>query len=148
MKKVILSALLSIGIIVILPATAMALSVGGKVLLNNSSPVNGAIVTVNCANNTYFGQSTSGPDGSYLVIAGNPQISRYCGGTAVIVDANYGSLSGLANGNIGDTSLNVNIVDTSAVPEFGIITGFIAVIIGGGAFLYIRHRNIIDIKSK
>jgi len=97
MKKLILSALISIGLIVLLPVTAMAdptlTTVNGYVTYNGS-PQAGANVKVIC--NSTGTTAKTGADGSYIV--GLPY--GVCGNNSLVTATVIGTLSGTAQGTV------------------------------------------------
>ena len=143
MKKRLLTALLSsFALAVLLPATAMAATprteVSG-VVSSNGHPVTGAQVIVICDGHATKTHTDS--TGTYLV---QYKPSSLCpNGATAHVTATAGGQGGNNNGNVQGLTerLNVAIVNVSVVPEFGIITGVSASILGGGAFLAIRRRE-------
>jgi hypothetical protein len=149
MKKLFLSLIVSFGLIAFLPVTAMAQSVspGAYVtgtVTHNGSPVDSASVVVTCDSNVLDSSTSAG--GGYLVTFTTDQCPS---GATAYVSASSGNLSGSNNGVVNGLSVDVNLalVDVSLVPEFGVITGIVAIIIGSGAFLVIRRRNIASHKN-
>jgi hypothetical protein len=141
MKRLI-SMILSAGVLaIVLPATALAApattDVSG-VVTDNGKPVAGAHVTVVCDNNAKH--TTTDGSGSYLVTY---PIAKCANNTKATAVATKGGLGGVNSGNVNqiNTKLNIAIVNVS-LPEFGVIAGFAAAIIGGGAFLVIRRRQL------
>ncbi len=146
MKKVVATILAAIGMIVLLPASTFALSpktdVTGTVT-NNGSPVSGAHVIVICHNNKK--STTTDASGSYLV---QYNAGKCPAGSTVFVTATKGKKGGDSTGTASSvtTHLNVALVNVS-LPEFGLITGVGATIIGGGAFLVMRRRQLSGHKA-
>jgi len=148
MKRILISAIITLGLIAFLPVTAMADTVpattlvdGQITLSNDTTPVIGANVTVRCDDTTLTSTSTS-PDGYYYTTFTSDQCPI---GATAYVSANHGDLSG-SNSGIVDTVpmvINLAVVDVplSSVPEFGVISGVVAFAFGGGAFLVIRRHN-------
>ena len=147
MKKKFLLIIVAIGLFLLIPVSmASAASSQGSgvtdisgVVTHNSSPITGANVTVVC--NSYNGTSSTDNTGTYLVVFSSAKCPN---GDTAYVTATSGVLGGVNNGPVNALTarLNVSIVNVSLVPELGIVTGFSATIIGGGTFLYIRHRNL------
>lgn len=158
MKKIVLSILVSLGLVTILPVAAFADAgitiVGGTVcttIVNcgtpSGVPVSGANVTVKCDGNTQT--ATTSVNGQYGVEF-NP--STLCpDGSKATVSASKGPENGSNSGTVnqeGDLALYVAIVNVAiSVPEFGAITGVAALALGAGAFLVIRRRNLASHKS-
>jgi hypothetical protein len=140
---VLLSVLASIGIVLLIPASSFASSsvtdVTGTVT-SNGSPVKGATVTVVCDSNQKT--TTTASNGSYRV---QYSYKKCTDGSKATVMATKGSKGGTNSGIVnqdGSAALNVAIVNVSLVPEFGIVTGVSAAILGGATFLVIRRREL------
>ncbi|HEV2413134.1 MAG TPA: hypothetical protein VGS28_05035 [Candidatus Saccharimonadales bacterium] len=108
------------------------------IVTENGKHIKNAQVTVTCDNHTKHAKTSR--SGYYTVTFQNKQCKV---NSSVTVSASKGSESGQ---NIGKYkmchSLWLNVALTSvAVPEFGLIEGVIAAIMGSGAFLMIRRRN-------
>lgn len=144
MKKVLLTVLASVGIALLVPFAASAdaspgiTDVSGAVT-NNGNPVNGASVQVNCNGNTLY--DTSDFTGTYVVDFTSGECPA---GSIVTATATHGGESGTNTGDANPltTRLNVAIINISIVPELGMITAGGAAILGGGAFLIVRKRQL------
>jgi hypothetical protein len=140
-KKFLLSFTAAVGVALIIPASSFALSpktdITG-VVTNGGHPVSGAKVVVVCNSNSR--KDTTDATGTYLVQFPAAQCPA---GTHVTVVATKGKKGGTNGATIHPTSnkLNVNIVNVD-LPEFGLIAGIGASLIGGGAFLVIRRRQL------
>jgi len=146
MKKVLLTVLATIGVAILLPATAFAAQpavtdVTG-VVSDAGNPVAGAKVTVTC--NSYKGTDHTDKTGSYRV----QFTAKKCpAGSSVVVTATTKSgLNGTGSGTVspdGSAKLNVAIVNvTVGLPEMGAVTGSAAALAAGGAFFVTRRRNL------
>ena len=143
MKKLLLSILATVGIVVILPVSAFAEGVGvsdiAGTITEGGSPVSGASVTVVCDGNTLTSGTTVA--GAYFVSFPNSECPT--GDTASVTatkDGASGSNSGTVNGLTTDISLA--IVNVSIVPELGAITGGAAAVLGGAAFMVVRRKHL------
>lgn len=141
MKKRIALFLTTVFAVVALPAATFA--TGSKtditgVVTNGGNPVVGAKVVVVCNSNSR--KDTTDGTGTYLVQF--PAAQCPAGAHATVV-ATKGKKGGTNSANINSVTnkLNVNIINVS-IPEFGLIAGVGASLIGGGAFLVIRQRQI------
>lgn len=152
MKKLLMSILVSVGLLVVLPMSAMAANPGSctpvgdtactyvaGTITSGGSPVTGASVTVVCNTNTLTATTTAG--GGYIV---EYPASQCASGSTANVSASKGGKSGSNSGTVNGETANINlaIVNVSLVPELGIITGISAAVIGSGAFLVIRRRQL------
>jgi hypothetical protein len=140
-KKFLLSFAATVGIALLIPASSFALSAKTDitgVVSNNGHPVSGAKVTVVCNNNARH--DTTDGTGTYLVQF--PATKCPAGAHATVV-ATKGKKGGTNSETIHSTTnkLNVNIINVS-LPEFGLVAGVGASLIGGGAFLVIRRRQL------
>jgi hypothetical protein len=146
MKKKISLFLASVLTIVALPVAAMAAPtttiVTGQVT-DNGVGVKGAKVVVVC--NNFSKKTTSGAGGGYEVAF---TVTQCPNGKVANVVATKGDLGGVNNSKVKnfDATDNVAIVNVS-LPEFGIAAGIGATIIGGGAFLVIRRRQLSGHKA-
>lgn len=140
-KKFLLSFAAALGVALIIPAATFATSpktdITG-VVTNNGNPVAGAKVVVVCNSNSR--KDTTDATGTYLV---QFPASQCPAGTHFTVVATKGKKGGTNTGTVNQTTnkLNVNIVNVS-LPEFGLIAGAGASLIGAGAFLAIRRRQL------
>lgn len=143
MKKKVSIFLAAILSIVVFPAATFAAGpttdVTG-VVTNNGKPVVHAHVIVICDNNkkSTFTDST----GTYLVTY---KAAKCPDGATANVTATQGNKGGVNSGKVNGVTekLNVAIVNVS-LPELGLVTGIGAGLIGGGAFLAIRRRQLSD----
>ena len=106
-------------------------------ITNNGQPVKNADVTVICNNNAKY--ATTDKTGLYKVNFGNNKCPV---GATANVTASKKKLGGVASIKItsGTAKRNVAIVNV-AVPEFGVVTGIAAAVLGGGALLYARRKQ-------
>lgn len=146
MKKLLASIFISLGFAVMVPAVTFAApvttpqtNVTGTVTAN-STPINGANVTVTCG--THSGSDTTGSDGVYLVTFDAVDCPA---NSTVNVEAQKGSANGFNSGKANKitTKLNVALVNVS-LPEMGLVTGTAAMAAVGGAFLVIRRRKNVE----
>jgi hypothetical protein len=144
MRKKIALFIATIFTVVVLPTAALADStppvtqVTGTVT-NNSAGVAGADVAVLCGSTTLH--DTTDGSGTYLVtfpIADCPQ------GSSATATAIKGGLSGSNSGPVNKVTnkLNIAVVDVSVIPEYGVIGITGAAILGGGAFMVMRRRQL------
>jgi hypothetical protein len=149
MKRLLLSVLAVVGMAVLVPASAMAVTPTGTTYIagtitHNGSPVSGASVAVTCNSNVLDSSTTVA--GGYLVQfpAGQCPDSATAG-----VAASKGALGGSNSGTVDSltTDINLALVNVSIVPELGLITGIGATIMGGGAFLVLRQRHLSGYKA-
>jgi hypothetical protein len=142
MKKLLLTILAAVGIAVMIPAASFAASTQTDVtgtVTNNGQVVSGASVTVVC--NNHSKTTTSDSTGAYLVTFSGKNCPDKSQATVVAHKAGKG---GVSNGTVnpyGSLDLNVAIINV-ALPEFGIVTGIGAAVVGAGAFLVIRRRQL------
>jgi len=140
-KKVIATIATSLGMVVLLPAATFAASAKtdiSGVVTNNGHTVAGAKVTVVCDNHSK--KDTTDANGSYLVQF--PAANCPDGSKATVV-ATKGGLGGVNSKNVTaqTTKLNVAIVNVS-LPEFGVVAGIGAAVVGGGAVVAIRRKQL------
>jgi hypothetical protein len=152
MKRVLISILISFGVILALPAIAMAFPRGdstpvlGSVSTSGGTGLSGIDLQITCANATSL-MTTTGSGGLYgladsVAFPGDtcPQGSTI---TATITSSGY---TGSNTGEAGLTNIPVNIditavpVVVATVPELGFITGAVAVVIGGLIIALVRRR--------
>jgi hypothetical protein len=142
MKKLFLTILATLSVALLIPAATFAASATTDVtgtVTNNGNVVSGAKVTVVCDNNSK--KTSTDSSGAYLVTfkaANCPDSSK---ATVVATKGGKGGVSTGTVSKMGSADLNVAIVNV-ALPEFGIITGIGAAVIGGGAFFLIRRRQL------
>jgi hypothetical protein len=133
MKKLFLTILATLSVALLIPAATFAASATTDVtgtVTNNGNVVSGAKVTVVCDNNSK--KTSTDSSGAYLVTfkaANCPDSSK-----ATVV-ATKGGKGGVSTGTVSK-------MGSVALPEFGIITGIGAAVIGGGAFFLIRRRQL------
>ena len=142
LKKFLLSFVATFSIALLIPASSFALSaktdITGVVTTSGHTVVSGAKVVVVC--NGKSRKDTTNASGSYLV----QFPAKLCpSGDKATVVATKGSEGGTNNAIItsATTKLNVNIINVS-IPEFGLIAGIGATLIGGLAFFVIRRRQL------
>ncbi len=149
MKKSLLSILATLSIAVILPAAAFAdntSTISGTITNASNSPLSGASVTVICAGHQSL--TTSGAPlaaGDYSVTF---PTSKCPPGHTVSVSATFDGKTGTNSGTLTSSNqdLNINVatvnVQIDIVPELGAITGASAAVLGGAAFMVIRHKHL------
>ncbi|HVV26272.1 MAG TPA: hypothetical protein VHC21_04555 [Candidatus Saccharimonadales bacterium] len=141
-KKIAAAIVTALAATILVPASTFAVApetdITGTVTSHNTT-VNGATVTVHC--NSSSGTDTTDASGAYLVVFAAADCPS---GATVSVAASKNSQSGHNSGTAGavTTKLNIALVDVSVVPEYGLIGLMGATLIGGGAFLVIRRRQI------
>jgi hypothetical protein len=146
MKKILSGTLATLLLILAIPASSMAAAaqtdISGNVT-NGGNPVKGASVTVVC--NGHTKHTTTGNKGGYLVVF----TKKNCpDGSSATVSASKSSMGGSSSGTVNSETnkLNVAVVNVS-VPELGTYAAIAAGLIGGGAFLVIRRRNLSENKA-
>ena len=148
MKKLILSLIAAasfLAIPVISVSTAAAMGTPSEtivtgVVTNNSNPVVGASVTVTCDGNVLT--DTTDATGTYQVTySPNTMCAK---NTDAVVTATKGKLEGSNSGpvNAVTNKINLDVVNVSAVPELGFVTGTGAAVIGGGVLIAVRRRSL------
>lgn len=144
MKKKIALFITTVFAVAALPVAAFA--EGGQSIVagtvtnsGTGNPVGGASVSVLCDGHTLTSSTTSA--GAYVVQF--PSADCPNGATAQVT-ATKGSNSASNSGKVNKLSASVNlaIVNVSVVPEFGIVAGISAAILGGGAFIVMRQRQL------
>jgi len=155
MKKVILSMLLSIGLVAVLPVSAFAVSpttpvtrtdVVGYIMVVNAAGQNhgapGAQVKIACFNNVMTAISDS--HGAYSVRFTAQQCPL---GSWVVVTATKDNLSGIRTqptlnfGTVNLADILVNLKPNVDVPEMNGIVGIAATALTAGSVAVIRRRN-------
>lgn len=114
----------------------------------NGKDVDGASVDASCtvSGQTATGTDTTGPNGDYNIVLSPSGLCT--ANDTVVVTATKGGSSGQNSGtldsyNTGDPNLKLNIALVNvSLPELGLATAAGAAIIGGGAFMVIRRRNL------
>lgn len=140
MKKIALF-LATVIAVVALPVSSFAATsfdtIKGTIYNGSGGVVNNALVTVIC--DSHVKRTHSASDGSYSV---QYNVKQCPNGTIASVTATLGHKGGEKNAKVNGTTIdNVTIVNIS-LPEFGLAAGIGAAIIGGGAFLVIRRRQL------
>jgi len=141
MKKILLSLVLSLGLLLAVPLSVSAhravTDITGTVT-NNGQVVRSAKVTVVCNGHTKHDKTNQ--SGVYLV---QFKLLDCPDGATVVVNATDHSNSGSASGTVHSetTKLNIAVVNVS-VPELGWFAGIAAAVMGGAAFLIIRRRQL------
>jgi hypothetical protein len=146
MKKILLSALVSLGFVVAVPISASAMSpstmVSGTVK-SGSTALAGANVSVTCNGNVQT--DTTDASGGYLV---GFAASDCPAGSVAHAVATSGSQSGTGSGAVkqdGSDKLNVAVADVNVgLPEMGTLVGGVAAIGAGGAFMVTRRKQQIE----
>ena len=144
MKKILISTIVTLLSVFAIPAAASATEVSASqtfisgTVRQSGSPVNGASVHVTC--NSVFANDTTDATGAYGVLFSATDCPS---GATATASATKGSASGSNSGSVAPhTALNLAIVDVNiALPEMGAITGALATVAAGGAFMVIRRRN-------
>jgi hypothetical protein len=152
MKRILLSILISFGIVAMLPAVAMAFPHGdstpveGSVSISDGTGISGVEVQFTCPSATPI-STTTGSGGLY----GQDQQTAFSGDTcadgstitATIISSGYtGSNTGVAG--LPNLPVNIDITATpfvvATVPELNPITGLIGVIVAGLVIALVRRR--------
>ncbi|HEY5441946.1 MAG TPA: hypothetical protein VIJ68_00225 [Candidatus Saccharimonadales bacterium] len=142
MKKKLLSVLTSgFALAILVPATTFAAPAStdvSGVVTNNGHPVANAQVRVTCNSKTKKVATDS--SGTYLA---RFKASVCPNGSTVTVNAKKHSQTGANSGTVSSLTekLNVALVNVS-LPEFGLLTGGAAILIGGAAFAVVRRRQL------
>jgi hypothetical protein len=144
MKKVLLSIVASLGILLLIPAASFAdnsQTIISGTVTHNGVPVSGANVTVSCDGNVL--NDTTNPAGGYVVDYAS--ITLCPDTTTATAIATYGKLSGSDTKPVSQIvvgTLNVAVVPVSLVPELGLITGITATVLSATAFMIVRRRQV------
>jgi hypothetical protein len=133
--------------ILLIPSVALACSqteVGGVISYNGTPADKNVNVTVTCDKTTLTDETNR--FGAYQVQFTQKDCSK---DSKVTVSATVDGVKGSTTGTVtkGDNVINLAIVKVNTVPELGLITGFTAAALGGGAFLGIRSRNLSEKKA-
>ncbi len=123
-------------------ASASALDAVAGHVSQGGADVSGATVTATCKTAS-GGPVTTKPNGDYSLTL-SP--SGVCTPTdKVTVSASKGAASGQTSQPYGTGTLaegvNIALVNVS-IPEFGVIAGVSAAVLGGGAFMVIRRKHL------
>ena len=145
MKKRISLFIATVATLVALPAATFAVPVteGGitdvaGTVTSNGSPVSGASVSVNCNGNILTSGTTAA--GGYIV---QFPASECPDGSTAHVTASKGGGSGSKSGTVNGLTADINLaIINVSIPEFGVIAGVSAAILGSGAFLAMRRRQL------
>jgi hypothetical protein len=141
MKKVLLSIVGTLALVLVPMASASALEAVSGHVSQAKTDVSGASVSATCKSAT--GSGTTGANGDYAFTL-SP--SGVCTSTDLItVTAQKGAASGqttqpYGNLNLGE-GINIALVNVS-IPEFGAIAGVSAAVLGGAAFMIVRRKHL------
>lgn len=145
MKKLLLSILATVGMAIVMPLSASAATSGvsdvAGTITNAGNPVAGASVSVTCGSTTLTSPTTVA--GAYFVQFSSTDCPA---GSTAHVTATKGGSSGSSSGTVNNlvsepTVINLAIVNVS-VPEFGIVAGTGAALVGGAAFMIVRRQQL------
>jgi hypothetical protein len=144
MKRIVTTIVSALALAIIPLSGAFALTgVSGNVS-NNGKDVSGASITATCK--TASGTSSTQSNGDYFVVLTPDGVCK--AGDTVTVNASQGAATGQSTGTFSNYGADVNIALVNvSVPEFALITGVGAVLLGGGAFMIIRRRNLRAIEQ-
>jgi hypothetical protein len=147
MRKILTTVISGIALAILIPASSFAMSsktdINGTVY-NNGVGVSGAHVTVVCDNNAKT--DTTDSTGAYLV---QFNAAKCPVGATVYVTAKDGHKGGDSSDKVPqgeNDKLNVVLINVS-LPEFGALAGIGAALLGGGAFLVIRRRQLGETRN-
>jgi hypothetical protein len=140
MKKILLSFVVSLLAFVSVPALALAATpaqITGNVIINGQAK-SGATVIVIC--NGHAIKTHTNNAGTYSVVFTAKQCPV---GSNVTVTAKKGNKGGESSNTVhgATTTVNVNVVTTTQVPELGTITSVGALVAASGAFMIVRKRQ-------
>lgn len=149
MKKLLSTLLISLGMILIIPAATFAATgntiVEGTVYTTGNVPLANAKVTITCDGTTKHATTDASGDYSVSYTAKKCPVGTTVYGSAT-AKVNHKNLSGsnqVPVSTTNNTALNIatdNI--TVSLPELGFLTATIAAALSGGAFFLIRRRNL------
>lgn len=109
----------------------------------DENPLVGATVTVDCDSNLQ--STTSDANGFYSVQFANVGCIA---GEAVVVTAEKNGQSGTSNGvmqdagTVGFLKLDIAVVHVPVVPEFGLVTGLLALSTSGASYFFLKRRFV------
>jgi hypothetical protein len=144
MKRLILSIVGSLALLMLVPAVSLAIPVPPTTTLRGTisegtQSVSGATVVITC----------NGHSPSVFSINGASYSSQFSSslcpiGATATVQATKGSASGIVTVPVTgvNQTINVNIIAV-AVPEFGLMAGVVAAIASAGVLLVVRRRQLI-----
>lgn len=141
LKKILLSVTASVGISLLIPASSFALAAQTNItgtVTNNGNPVAAANVVVVCNSNSRSDDTDT--SGGYLVQFTAAECPSGKNATVVATKDNKGGTNSKTV-TAQTSKLNVAIVNV-ALPEFGVVAGMGAAVIGGGAFMVIRKKQL------
>jgi len=109
---------------------------------HSNAPVANANVFVTC-NSTTHSVTTNGA-GKY---ASTFSLAECNDGDPIHVSANKNNLSGNGSGTVSNVVTNINVgvvnVFVSSVPEFGMLTGALALLTTGGSYFALKRKRFI-----
>lgn len=116
--------------------------VQGLISGSDNNPVDGASVSVTCNGNTQT--ATSNAAGFYSVqFANNVCTTGMNASVTATKNSQSGSASGVMQdgGTIGFLRLDLAVVHVPIVPEFGLITGLVALATSAGSYAFLKKRS-------
>lgn len=146
-KKLIISTIAGVVATLAFPLSAFAQVSGTFVqgfvydTTHSNAPVANASVFVKCNNTTQTVATNS--LGKY---AATFSLSDCNDGDSIHVSANKNQLAGSGVGTVSNVVTNINVgvvnVFVSQVPEFGMLTGALALLTTGGSFFALRRKTV------